>query len=877
MLRPCTCDRFVKGEPLVRGRDCRACWLFHNDARYQRRWSDGEAGATAHTSVSAAASSLPGNPPCVHRGEPTGEVLLCASCNQSQSEHPVFHCKRHGECTLTKSFADKMCCRVCDDYTAKPPDDATGKENNVPHHWDLRGDSPTEWVEQLFEQSPGPWPPNWTNLANVQEAFRRLFDRAMNYCPPVPDRAAALRSVGLREALPGVWIGTKEQARAAFDGSGCKNADWPPGTPPRLCARFVALSTATDWFGHERYGLDERSNSVYLAWVVEKLLRLRRRCSGIVLYGDDDIRPQQLVDCLAVLERQSNDIPPLLQPHFYDMTGRLAALLAQPICDPASPWLYPRGIVIYGGGWRYFPGVYVTVRLLRHWGCTLPIQVWCMGGSDEFDIRMHQATQDFDVEWLDANDLWEKTPGMALRRERIDHGWMLKSIACLWSGFTEVIGLDADSHPAKNPEAFLDDPEYRRFGAALWPDQADFPPTLYQKFGVTPPGDAFSIESGQVVFDKSRHFQPLWLAGWLNTYWDYTYHCGPYGDKDLLQLAFLKYYQSGAVPPAQTTGGTPFLLVHRKPRWLRVAFLCRDVQGEVLFVHRCRDKFRLNGTLDGRVLRNRYATVQNTGQVEFVGDLPAESEAHHFYREIDQLLRPELHVRRRDGRAGEWDLAIWQSVMLQGEYEVPPGFRAGDVVIDIGGHIGAFTRLVLQRGVERVVAVEPEPGSAALFQTNINHSGKGDGVLLLRAACWRSDTHDPSWALPPHSLQPHTRNDNTGSFNVMGLGDNPTLGGPIAVVALDEILHKHPRVRLLKIDCEGSEFPILLSSNELSRVQEIIGEYHCVPHPAVEARIGEHTSYTPQVLQDFLQQQGFGVEVLPRDDWHGRFRAVRCS
>ena len=36
--RPCHCDRHVPGQPFVRGRDCRRCWLFHNDPVYAKHW-----------------------------------------------------------------------------------------------------------------------------------------------------------------------------------------------------------------------------------------------------------------------------------------------------------------------------------------------------------------------------------------------------------------------------------------------------------------------------------------------------------------------------------------------------------------------------------------------------------------------------------------------------------------------------------------------------------------------------------------------------------------------------------------------------------------------------------------------------------------------
>lgn len=38
MPRPCICDRYIPGEPWVLGRDCRVCYLYHNDKRYKALW-----------------------------------------------------------------------------------------------------------------------------------------------------------------------------------------------------------------------------------------------------------------------------------------------------------------------------------------------------------------------------------------------------------------------------------------------------------------------------------------------------------------------------------------------------------------------------------------------------------------------------------------------------------------------------------------------------------------------------------------------------------------------------------------------------------------------------------------------------------------------
>jgi FkbM family methyltransferase len=42
--------------------------------------------------------------------------------------------------------------------------------------------------------------------------------------------------------------------------------------------------------------------------------------------------------------------------------------------------------------------------------------------------------------------------------------------------------------------------------------------------------------------------------------------------------------------------------------------------------------------------------------------------------------------------------------------------ESGDVVIDVGGHLGTFTRFALDHGARQVVGLEPEPRNVACFR-----------------------------------------------------------------------------------------------------------------------------------------------------------------
>src|SRR5215213_7723868 len=77
-----------------------------------------------------------------------------------------------------------------------------------------------------------------------------------------------------------------------------------------------------------------------------------------------------------------------------------------------------RGITICAGGARYFASAYILVRLLRHHGCRLPIEMWHVGNA-EINYKMRRLLIPYDVKCVDA-DLSNKG------RIRNLAGWPLK-------------------------------------------------------------------------------------------------------------------------------------------------------------------------------------------------------------------------------------------------------------------------------------------------------------------------------------------------------------------------------------------------------------------------------------------------------------------
>jgi hypothetical protein len=94
-------------------------------------------------------------------------------------------------------------------------------------------------------------------------------------------------------------------------------------------------------------------------------------------------------------------------------------------------------------------------------------------------------------------------------------------------------------------------------------------------------------------------------------------------------------------------------------------------------------------------------------------------------------------------------------------------------------------------------------------------------------------------------------------------------GYPATCVSLDAILERFGRVKLLKLDCEGSEFPILLTSQRLDRVERVVGEIHELEGPFMAVLDGRSRvpGYAAYRLEDLVARlESFGFRVTARLD-----------
>jgi FkbM family methyltransferase len=226
-------------------------------------------------------------------------------------------------------------------------------------------------------------------------------------------------------------------------------------------------------------------------------------------------------------------------------------------------------------------------------------------------------------------------------------------------------------------------------------------------------------------------------------------------------------------------------------------------------------------------------------------------------------------------RNGTLDEAIFNNVVGRNEYRLPDRFAASDIVIDVGAHIGSFAQAVLARGCENVYAIEADDANFEIAAENLRPQLENGHLQLVRGAAWRSDRNTDELYFDGYHPFPESF---IGMQGILNTGNGSVVWGrgePVTGIAFDDIVdrmthHGEHRVRLLKLDCEGAEWPILLTSQRLGLIDEICGEFHEIGGQFLEISEGRPAQepvfsfatiekFTIDVLVDFLEGAGFTV------------------
>ncbi len=194
---------------------------------------------------------------------------------------------------------------------------------------------------------------------------------------------------------------------------------------------------------------------------------------------------------------------------------------------------------------------------------------------------------------------------------------------------------------------------------------------------------------------------------------------------------------------------------------------------------------------------------------------------------------------------------IWIDRCYTSRFSLPPGAT----IVDIGANAGVFTLWALKGGAARVIAVEPSPRMCEYLSRNVLSNGFSN-VTVVQAACGGRTGETVLYSRGSEGLNSLYCRDLLGSeFQPLCRTPMLTLGDIFSRYGV-ETCH------LLKVDCEGAEYDILLNARDgtLNRIERIAMEYH--------VGLNDHD---PEELVSFLQAHGFQTEKTPLLDPEGGY------
>ncbi|CAK4675039.1 unnamed protein product [Aphanomyces euteiches] len=271
---------------------------------------------------------------------------------------------------------------------------------------------------------------------------------------------------------------------------------------------------------------------------------------------------------------------------------------------------------------KVLPSAYAAIRVIRNHGCTLPVEMWYRPDEMQIDDNplIARLVSDFNVHMREIFD------SRAV-------GFHTKPYAVYYSRYDQVLLLDADNMPVRDPTYLFDDPVFVEKGALFWPDYWQPPNSL---FDVTSHSllwqltqmefiSEFEQESGQVLLNRRRAKDALNKLMYFSTHAPKLIDSMQlvWGDKDLFRLAWRNTstpYHMMERPPA--IGG---IYSYTKRIFCGLAMIQYDTHGDILFFHR--NSIKLDGS------PNQPQTITHIQQ--FRGD-PVDYRVGQIIAELGQ-------------------------------------------------------------------------------------------------------------------------------------------------------------------------------------------------------------------------------------------------
>lgn len=174
-------------------------------------------------------------------------------------------------------------------------------------------------------------------------------------------------------------------------------------------------------------------------------------------------------------------------------------------------------------------------------------------------------------------------------------------------------------------------------------------------------------------------------------------------------------------------------------------------------------------------------------------------------------------------------------------------------IVDLGGQIGTFTIWMLNKNKKlQSVCVEAVPENAVLAQKNLSLNHMQNRVTLVSKAAWKTTDDNVTIYLNERNSSGHSIKKGKTDF-----GNKYEDSVNVSTISLNDIIDRK-FCDLLKIDVEGSEYPILETASD--ETWELIGSIVMETH-------GEREDN--EWLDSLLTEKGFlvnrkGVQLVAK-------------
>lgn len=233
-----------------------------------------------------------------------------------------------------------------------------------------------------------------------------------------------------------------------------------------------------------------------------------------------------------------------------------------------------QGIITVGGG-KYWPGIYVSIRLLRELGYEYPIQVWHRGKSESVD---KDSVKDLNVEFYDIDEMGERLNNSTIPTGNAKKGgWEAKLYALYHTRLNKIMFLDADAYCVANPAPLFDLIESNDF--IFWQDLAHQNNVVKWQYINEDWRNKFPapIQGGQLLINRQNAWKLIHAAHHMCQHSSF-YFKHMYGDQDTWRVGL----SAGIQNEIRT-------LNLGKADWDHLAFLCK-YDSTCFVVHRCQGK-----------------------------------------------------------------------------------------------------------------------------------------------------------------------------------------------------------------------------------------------------------------------------------------------